>query len=213
MVAKKAARTARSEEDPNDTEARGNLGPYDAGQHIFFPAHGLGEIVARETQKIAGRDIDLLVIDFRANQMTLRLPTAKAAALGVRVLPSSTEMVRGAPPLVPAPRSQTTLFDELLHSGFSEDELHELVIPKRTLARRRAARELLTVEETDKAMRLMRIVETATRVFGDHDKAARWLRKAKRQLFGQTPLAFLRSEAGARVVEEMLVRIDHGLAA
>ena len=97
--------------------------------------------------------------------------------------------------------------------GYSEAEIFELVVPKRTLARRQAKREPLTVEETDKALRLARIADLATLVFGDVDKAHRWLRKPKRDLKGQTPLAYLASESGARTVEQMLHRIDHGLFA
>jgi putative toxin-antitoxin system antitoxin component (TIGR02293 family) len=102
---------------------------------------------------------------------------------------------------------------DLSRRGYSEDEIFALVVPKRTLARRKAANEPLTVEETDKALRLERIAMQAERVFGDADKAHRWLRKAKRELKGETPLAWLASEAGARVVEEMLFRIEHGIFA
>jgi len=102
---------------------------------------------------------------------------------------------------------------DLSRRGYSEDEIFALVVPKRTLARRKAANEPLTVEETDKALRLERIAVQAERVFGDADKAHRWLRKAKRELKGETPLAWLASEAGARVVEEMLFRIEHGIFA
>ena len=101
----------------------------------------------------------------------------------------------------------------LSRHGYSEDEVFALVVPKRTLARRKAANEPLTIEETDKALRLERIATQAERVFGDAEKAHRWLRKAKRELRGETPLAFLASEAGARVVEEMLFRIEHGIFA
>ena len=118
-----------------------------------------------------------------------------------------------APPLVPAARAQPEIFTELLRHGYSEDELFLLVIPKRTLARRRVSHEPLTVEETDKAMRLRRIALQAQRVFGDAGKAHRWLRRPKRELNGETPIAFLASEEGARLVEEMLHRIDHGMAA
>lgn len=121
--------------------------------------------------------------------------------------------IGAAAPLVPAARAQPELLGELLQHGFSEDELFSLVIPKRTLARRRAGHELLTVEETDKAWRLIRIVTQAERVFGEPAKAHRWLRKPKRELAGQTPLTFLSSEAGARIVEEMLHRIEHGIFA
>src|SRR5258705_5127313 len=102
---------------------------------------------------------------------------------------------------------------DLFRHGYSEDEIFALVVPKRTLARRKAANEPLTVEETDKALRLARIAMQAERVFGDAEKAHRWLRKAKRELKGETPLGYLASEAGARVVEEMLFRVEHGIFA
>jgi len=88
-----------------------------------------------------------------------------------------------------------------------------LVVPKRTLARRVAAHEPLSVEETDKAVRLARIDRLAAEIFGDPAKAHRWLRKPKRSLEGETPLAYLATEAGARAVEEMLNQIDHGILA
>jgi len=101
----------------------------------------------------------------------------------------------------------------LSRHGYSEDEIFALVVPKRTLARRKAANEPLTIEETDKALRLERIAEQAERVFGEPAKAHRWLRKPKRALQGVTPVAYLATEAGARVVEEMLGRIEHGIFA
>lgn len=97
--------------------------------------------------------------------------------------------------------------------NFSAQEIHDLVVPKRTLARRMAHDEPLTVEETDKAVRLARVDKLAARVFGDTTKASRWLRKPKASLGGETPLAYLATEAGARAVEEMLNGIDHGIFA
>ncbi len=94
---------------------------------------------------------------------------------------------------------------------FTAEELDELVIPKRTLARRRAQNEALTVEETDKALRLARICTEADRVFGDPRKSSRWLRKQSPALSGNTPLALLKSEAGARAVDDLLGQIDHGM--
>lgn len=96
-------------------------------------------------------------------------------------------------------------------ANYSDDEIHALVVPKRTLARRLSDGEPLTVEETDKAVRLARIDRLAANVFGAPAKAHRWLRKPKRALGGETPLAYLATEAGARVVEDMLHRIDHGI--
>jgi putative toxin-antitoxin system antitoxin component (TIGR02293 family) len=110
-------------------------------------------------------------------------------------------------------RAELSTLNALFRHGYNEDEVFALVVPKRTLARRKAANEPLTVEETDKALRLDRIALQAGRVFGEPEKAHRWLRKAKRELRGETPLALLASEAGARAVEEMLFRIEHGIFA
>lgn len=113
----------------------------------------------------------------------------------------------------PAGRADVAALAALSSHGYSEDEIFTLVVPKRTFARRKAANERLTIEETDKAIRLERIAVQAERAFGAADKAHRWLRKPKRELKGETPLAYLASEAGARVVEEMLFRIEHGIFA
>jgi len=137
-------------------------------------------------------------------------PPPKAAEASKRIV----ELVStDALPLAPAIRARTDVVAELARHGYSEQELSDLVVPKRTLARRRSDNELLTVEETDKALRLKRIADQAERVFGDRAKAHRWMRKPKRSLAGETPLAYLASENGARRVEEMLLRIEHGIFA
>jgi putative toxin-antitoxin system antitoxin component (TIGR02293 family) len=110
-------------------------------------------------------------------------------------------------------RVSTEALNALSRYGYREDEIFALVVPKRTLARRKAANEPLTVEETDKLLRLERIASQAKRVFGAPEKAWRWLREPKRALQGETPVAHLASEAGARDVEEMLARIEHGMFA
>jgi len=219
MVARRAERTpGHRDEAPAKTSVvpAGGASPtgaqtFTVGQHVLHSAHGEGEITALEQVEINGQPVEVLAISFPADKVTLRVPLAKAASLGIRALPASEPAAEA--PLVPAPRLQPSFLDELQRHGYSEDEIFELVIPKRTLARRRAEDDLLTVEETDKAVRLDRIAALADRVFGDHEKAHRWLRKPKRQLAGETPLAYLASESGARVVEEMLYRIDHGMAA
>jgi putative toxin-antitoxin system antitoxin component (TIGR02293 family) len=116
-------------------------------------------------------------------------------------------------PAAPSVRLTPDALGSLASHGFSEEEITTLVVPKRTLARRRAAREPLTVEETDKAFRLDRVAAQAERTFGDAAKAQRWLRKPKRELNGCSPLDFLASESGARLVEDMLTRIEHGMFA
>jgi putative toxin-antitoxin system antitoxin component (TIGR02293 family) len=102
--------------------------------------------------------------------------------------------------------------DALKCLNFTDEEIYSLVVPKRTLARRVATQEPLSVEETDKAVRLGRIDRLAAEVFGDASKAHRWLRKPKQSLGGETPLACLSTEVGARAIEEILNQIDHGIS-
>ncbi len=52
------------------------------------------------------------------------------------------------------------------------------------------------------------IVELASRVFGDADKAGEWLKLPRVQLGGRTPLSELATPGGARRVEELLMQID-----
>ena len=114
-------------------------------------------------------------------------------------------------PQAPATRATPAALRSLEAQGYSQDEIFALVVPRRTFARRQKRREPLTVEETDRAIRLARIAELAAQTFGDKAKAHRWLRKPKGSLGRATPLAYLASEAGARLVEEMLHRIDSGV--
>jgi putative toxin-antitoxin system antitoxin component (TIGR02293 family) len=116
-------------------------------------------------------------------------------------------------PSVPAVRATPGALADLTRRGYSDEEIWALVVPKRTLARRIAGNEPLTVEETDKALRLGRIAALADRVFGNPEKAHRWMRKPKHLLGGMTPVDFLVTESGARQVEQMLYRIEHGIFA
>jgi putative toxin-antitoxin system antitoxin component (TIGR02293 family) len=114
-------------------------------------------------------------------------------------------------PQAPAARATPAALRSLEARGYSPDEIFTLVVPRRTYARRLKRHEPLTVEETDRAIRLARVAELADQIFGDKSKAHRWLRKPKRALGHATPLAYLASEAGARLVEDMLYRIDSGI--
>ena len=102
---------------------------------------------------------------------------------------------------------------KLLGKQWLSSEVEQLVIPRRTLARRKQHNETLTREETDRALRLARIAAEANRVFGNRRKAFGWLRAPNKVFSGQAPVALLRTELGAVLVEEALGRIDHGMFA
>ena len=75
--------------------------PFKNGEYIVYPAHGVGRIVGIETQEVAGIKLDLFVISFIKDKMTLRVPVPKATAVGMRKLAEpatvkrSLETVRG----------------------------------------------------------------------------------------------------------------------
>jgi putative toxin-antitoxin system antitoxin component (TIGR02293 family) len=110
-------------------------------------------------------------------------------------------------------RADLAILDALLAHGFSREELFDLVVPRRTFARRKQANETLSAEESDRAVRLARLTAMAERVFGEATKAHRWLRKPSPMLAGATPLALLRSETSTQSVEQALHRIDYGMFA
>lgn len=101
---------------------------------------------------------------------------------------------------------------KVLSSGLlSADELYALVIPRRTFDRRREENQPLTVVEADRLLRVVRVVVSAEEALGDAGKARVWLRTANRALRGETPIAMLETDIGARMVERILGRIEHGV--
>ena len=57
-------------------------------EYVVYPAHGVGQIVSIEEQEIAGISMELFVVSFEKDKMTLRVPTAKATEIGMRSLSS-----------------------------------------------------------------------------------------------------------------------------
>ena len=99
----------------------------------------------------------------------------------------------------------------LKENGLTFTELGEVVIAPRTLKHRKTRGENLSSEESDRTLRVARIMALGNQVFGDPAKALKWLRTPSDRLEGRTPLSMLRSEAGGRVVENRLWQIDEGI--
>ena len=59
---------------------------FSVGDHVVYPAHGVGSVVGIETQEVAGLSLEVYVITFDHEKMTLRVPTAKARTAGLRPL-------------------------------------------------------------------------------------------------------------------------------
>jgi|SRR5664280_2001447 len=98
-------------------------------------------------------------------------------------------------------------------AGLTNQEIDQMVIPNRTRRHRATRDEPLTVEESDRAVRLLRIQSLAEETFANRDKANRWLRLRLAELSGETPLSVAQTEAGARLIETVLAKIAWGAAA
>lgn len=126
-------------------------------------------------------------------------------------------------PLAALRRIQTT---DPAAGGLTADEIERYVIPRRTLTKRRARRQPLSLEESNRLARLARVLTAAVEAFGgdpaDRDapatreatrRAATWLRRPSQALDGETPLGLCTTDAGARIVEDELGRIAFGVFA
>ena len=103
--------------------------------------------------------------------------------------------------------------EHVKRGGISEREIERFVIPARTRRHRLSRREKLTVDESDRLVRLTRVQALAEDVFGDATKANRWLREPLGVLDDKPPLDLADTDTGARVVEQILAKIDWGAAA
>jgi CarD family transcriptional regulator len=81
-VAKPGVAAPRVEEKKVLTQRQG----FKTNEFVVYPAHGVGQILAIEEQEIAGARLELFVINFMKDKMTLRVPTAKVANVGMRKL-------------------------------------------------------------------------------------------------------------------------------
>jgi len=68
---------------------------FSPNDYVVYPSHGVGKVVSIEEQEIAGFMLEMFVISFEKDKMTLRVPTAKAESVGMRPL-SSPDVVEHA---------------------------------------------------------------------------------------------------------------------
>ena len=102
------------------------------------------------------------------------------------------------------------VIQRLFEMGLSRDEVHSVIIPARTLQHRRSRNERLTVEESDRVIRALRVLSAAEGVYESRERALQWLRRVNPRLNGRSPISLLKTDTGARIVEELLGQIDEG---
>lgn len=95
--------------------------------------------------------------------------------------------------------------------GIEPEELLRLIGVTPRTALRRKAEGFLKPDEADRLLRIGRILEEATRVFGEESRAAGWLREPLPMFYDCPALSFLDSDGGTNAVIQELGRIEYGL--
>jgi putative toxin-antitoxin system antitoxin component (TIGR02293 family) len=124
----------------------------------------------------------------------------------------------GAPPLeraavVEAGFPAAVLAGLLRDDAVTLGDLSGLVAPRRTLERRLADGARLSADESDRLARFITVLDNAERLFGGTAAAMDWLRGPKLRFDGRRPLELLRTDAGTRLVEDVLEQARHGMMA
>jgi CarD family transcriptional regulator len=173
---KAAAAAAAAAKKP----AHARLG-FKVNEWIVYPAHGVGRVVAIEDQEIAGIALELFVITFEKDKMTLRVPTGKSASVGMRKLAEEATVKKAIETLKGRARVKRTMwsrraqeYEAKINSGdliaiaevvrdlyrsesqpeqsYSERQLYEAALD-------RMAREIAVVEKLDERGAVQRITE------------------------------------------------------
>ena len=152
---------------------------FKTSEFIVYPAHGVGQIVSIEEQEVAGARLELFVINFVKDKMTLRVPTSKVASVGMRKLAETAMVKRALETLKGRARVKRTMwsrraqeYEAKINSGdivaiaevvrdlFRSDTQPEQSYSERQLyeaALARMAREVAVVEKTDEPTAIKRV--------------------------------------------------------
>ena len=125
--------------------------------------------------------------------------------LGLRAPATESEILR-----IVEGRLAPSVIKRLTALGLERAEIDEAVIPSRTLQHRRSRREKLTMEESDRVLRVIRVLSSAETIYGSRERALSWMRRPHPRLAGRAPLSLLKTDTGSRIVEELLTQIDEG---
>ena len=83
---------------------------FNTEDYIVYPAHGVGQIVSIDKHEVAGMEIEMFVISFDKDKMTLRIPTEKAVAIGLRSVSSRDTVVKAMETLKGRPRVKRAMW-------------------------------------------------------------------------------------------------------
>ncbi|MDB5736640.1 MAG: CarD family transcriptional regulator [Sphingomonas bacterium] len=154
---------------------------FDVGDYVVYPKHGVGRVIELQSQEIAGSKLELYVLRFEKERMTLRVPTNKAESVGMRKLSSSVTLAEALQTLKGKPKVKRTMwsrraqeYEAKINSGdlvsiaevvrdlFRADDQPEQSYSERQIfeaATSRLARELAAMEQTDEPKAQEKILE------------------------------------------------------
>ncbi len=153
---------------------------FDVGDYVVYPKHGVGRVVELQSEEIAGMELDLYVLRFEKERMTLRVPVNKVESIGMRKLSSNKTLKEAMETLKGKPKVKRTMwsrraqeYEAKINSGdlvsiaevtrdlFRPDDQPEQSYSERQIfeaASSRLARELAAMEETDEPAALEKIL-------------------------------------------------------
>lgn len=168
---------------------------FDVGDYVVYPKHGVGRVIELQKQEIAGMALELYVLRFEKEKMTLRVPTNKAESFGMRKLSSDKTLKEALDTLKGKPKVKRTMwsrraqeYEAKINSGdlvsiaevvrdlFRADDQPEQSYSERQIfeaAASRLARELAAMEKVDEPKALVKILEilNAAAVIYNKEKA------------------------------------------
>ena len=83
---------------------------FDVGDYVVYPKHGVGRVIELQNQQIAGMELELYVLRFEKERMTLRVPTNKVESVGMRKLSSDKTLCEALETLKGKPRVKRTMW-------------------------------------------------------------------------------------------------------
>ena len=166
---------------------------FDVGDYVVYPKHGVGRVIELQKQEIAGMQLELYVLRFEKERMTLRVPTNKVESIGMRKLSSDKTLKEALDTLKGKPKvkrtmwsrraqeyeakinsGELTLIAEVVRDLFRPDDAPEQSYSERQIfeaASSRLARELGAMEQTDEKAALAKILEVLNKAAVIHHKS------------------------------------------
>ena len=166
---------------------------FDVGDYVVYPKHGVGRVVELQSTEIAGCRLDLYVLRFEKERMTLRVPVNKADSVGMRKLSSDKTLKEALQVLTTKPKVKRTMwsrraqeYEAKINSGdltsiaevvrdlFRAEDQPEQSYSERQIfeaATSRLARELAAMEQIDEPAAQVKILEILRAAVAAHAKA------------------------------------------